>query len=134
MNSFWKDAYNDEKDRRYGRLFFITLLIALPLAGIFAALGANLNSYQLQELCIIALPVIILTIIVLCWRWIHFERKNRKDRLKYAAMSRDELAKARSKLKSQMKPVKSTKQIRACEKRVGERRVASPKPDTYLKY
>jgi len=130
MNSFWNNAYNEEKDRRYGRIFFVTFLIVLPLAGIFAALGANLNSYQLQDLCIVALPVIILTIILLCWRWIHLERKYRKERLKYANLSRDELAKARSKLKSQMKPiVKIGKQMK-----FGEKPPAHRRPDTDLKY
>jgi hypothetical protein len=130
MSSFWRNAYSDEKDRRYGTLFFVTLLVVLGTVVLFGALGANLSSYQLQDICIVALPVVILTIILLCWRWIHVERKNRSERQKYASLSRDELAKARSKLKSQMKPVvKLGKQMK-----FGEKRPAHRPPDTDLKY
>ena len=130
MNSFWNNAYDNDKDRHYGTLFFVTLLLVFGAVLIAAMIGLNLNSYQLQDVCIVALPIIILTIILLCWRWIHVERKNRRERQKFASLSRDELAKARSKLKSQMKPiVKLGKQMK-----FGEKRPAHRPPDTDLKY
>ena len=122
MNPFWNNAYDNDKDRHYGTLFFVTLLLVLGTVLIFGLLTTSMNSYQLQDVCIVALPVVILAIILFCWRWIHVERKKQKDRQKYASLSRDELAKARSKLKSQMKPiVKLGKQMKFGEKRPAHR-------------
>lgn len=132
MSSFWKNAYNDEKDRRYGTLFFVTLLLVLGTVFTAAILTVGANSYEMRDFCEVALPVIILTIILVCWRWIRAECQYHKARLKYAALSRDELAKARSKLKSQMsqmKPARLRKQMR-----FGEKRPLHRPPDTNLKY
>jgi hypothetical protein len=64
----------------------------------------------------------------LVWRWIRYRRKCRQEQLKYAALSRDELAKARSKLKSQMKPMKIKTSARPA------RRPVPRTPDTNIKY
>lgn len=128
MNSFWTNAYNDAKDRRYARLFFVTLLLALPMMAVFALLGANLSSSEMQTVCEVTLPAIILIMALVCWRWIHIERKYARERLKCSALSRDELAKARLKLKYQARPVRFKLQT-------GWAKRAAPRvPDTNLKY
>jgi len=76
----------------------------------------------------VGLPVVILTIIITCWRWIQLERGYRKDRLKFAHLSRDELAKARSKLKNKMKPASFKTQTKS------SRRAPPRAPDINLKY
>jgi hypothetical protein len=129
MDPFWSHIYDDCKDRRYGRLFLVTILIACGLLLPVAALSANLSRDELQEIGLALLPGIALVTAALVWRWIRYGRKSRQERLKYSNLSRDELAKARSKLKNQMKLVKFKTETRSA------RRAMTPrKPDTNLKY
>jgi hypothetical protein len=128
MNSFWSNIYDDCKDRRYGTLFFITLLIVCGLVSLALAIRLCLGSDQLHEVGLALLPGLALVLAALVWRWIRYGRKRRQERLKYAFLSRDELAKARSKLKSQMKPMKSKTPARP------GRRPAPRPPDTNIKY
>jgi hypothetical protein len=78
MNSFWGSLYDTYKDRRYGVLFLVSLgaLVLLP----------------------ILLPM--MGLYVLAWGWSAFRlaRANRRNKLRYSPLSRDELRKARSKL------------------------------------
>ena len=108
MKSIWEESYDSAKDRRYGMLFFATLLVffgVLILGGIiYGIMGANI----FQEFVLPALPVAGIFLMAMGWRWIRRARKRRRERLKYAALSRDELAKARSKLRSNTKPVSRT--------------------------
>ncbi len=128
MNSFWGNIYDDVKDRRYGTLFFATFFISLGIVLLIVLLSFNFNSEQMREIAMVSLPVVILTIIITCWRWLQLERKYRKDRLKFAHLSRDELAKARSKLKKQMKPASYKVQAKS------SRRPPPRAPDINLKY
>jgi len=78
MNSLSSALYDSFKDRRYGVLFLLSL-VALVLSPIL-------------------LPV--LALYVLSWSWSAFRvaRANRRIKLRYSPLSRDELRVARSKL------------------------------------
>jgi hypothetical protein len=124
MHPFWDNLYDDLKDRRYGMLFFGSLLAVLLSLGVLGALDAAWGTHYGPEILIALVPGIIILIIVWIWRWVR-GRKQREEAMKYANLSRDELAKARSKLKRQMNfkvPAKPA------------RRAAPRPPDTNLKY
>jgi len=78
MNSFWSNLYDRYKDRRYAALFLATL-VALVLSPIL-------------------LPVMGLYGLARGWSAFRLARSNRRNKLRYSPLSRDELAKARSKL------------------------------------
>lgn len=139
MNPFWNNIYDDVKDRRYGSLFLVSL-ITLPLllavlalindlTGMLFDLTRDFDFSKFQIICLVLLAVLIPLEAALLWcRWVRVGRKARQERLKYANLSRDELFKARSKLKNQMKPVK----FRAVER--PPKRAVPRSPDTDLKY
>ncbi|HTV62153.1 MAG TPA: hypothetical protein VMH30_06250 [Verrucomicrobiae bacterium] len=119
MKSFWQDSYDGAKDRRYGALFFATLL-ASPLAvAIGAMIYAIVGPETFKDFVVPALPGVGLLLVALICLMTRRLRKRRQEQLKYASLSRDELVKARSKLRSQMRPV-------------GRR--TPPPPDIDLKY
>ena len=144
MDPFWKDIYDDGKDRRYGGLFMAVLLflfVGLPLLvlglsyigellpNFMDAIVGYPNVNRFTFVCVVVGGGLSLIAIVLfARRWVRFGRKARQERLKYSNLSRDELMKARSKLKNNMNPVK----FRAVE-RPGKR-PALRAPDTDLKY
>ena len=78
MNSFWGNRYDTFKDRRYAALFLI-------------ALGA-------LALLPILLPVMGLYVLARGWSAFCLARANRRNKLRYSPLSRDELRVARSKL------------------------------------
>jgi membrane protein implicated in regulation of membrane protease activity len=130
MNSFWTKIYDDCKDRRYGALFLVTVFICWGLLIAGMAISAITGSNHLQEFLMALAPGIIIFAVAAVasgWRWIR-GRKRRREQLKYSALSRDELAKARSKLKNQMKPIKIKEQTKPAG------RAVSRAPDTNLKY
>lgn len=144
MDPFWSNIYNDDKDKRYSGLFIgvlLLLLVGLPLIGLFFAnigdilpkfLDVLIGSPEInifEVVCLILGGILSLVLIVLFGRrWIRFGRKASQDRLKYSNLSRDELMKARSKLKKNMNPVK----FRAVERPA--KRPALRAPDTDIKY
>jgi hypothetical protein len=148
MDPFWNNIYDDDKDKRYSGLFIgvlLLLLVGLPLIGLFFAnIGDILPKFIpdflddligypeaniFQVVCLILGGCLSLVAIVLfVRRWIRYGRKERQDRLKCSNLSRDELMKARSKLKKNMNPVK----FRVVE-RPGKR-PALRAPDTDIKY
>ena len=99
MNSYWSNLYDTFKDRRYGMLFLVSLggLVWLP----------------------ILLPVMGLYFLGRGWSAFCLARDNRRNKLRYSPLSRDELRVARSKLRNGMKPI---------------HRPAPRAPDTFLKY
>ena len=78
MNSFWSSLYDKCKDRHYGILFLI-------------AFGAFVLSP-------ILLPVMGLYFLAWGWSAFRLARANRRNKLRYSPLSRDELRVARSKL------------------------------------
>ena len=144
MDPFWNNIYDEDKDKRYSGLFIGVLLflfvglplLVLGLTNICDILPNFLNVLvgypdvnKFQVVCLVLAGILSLVVMVFFWRrWIRVGRKVRQDRLKYSNLSRDELMKARSKLKNNMNPVK----FRAVE-RPGKR-AALRAPDTDLKY
>ncbi len=130
MDPFWENAYDDAKDRRYGMLFFGTLLalfITIPILAIIYGVG---NSQYSGELFAALAGVAVIFVMVLCvsiWRWFR-RRKQQQEHAKYASLSRDELFKARSKLKKSTTPVTFRREQRP------PKRPPPRKPDTNLKY
>jgi hypothetical protein len=126
--SFWNNVYDDTKDRRYGTLFFITFfcIIGLVLLGLF--LGIQFCASVPPEVVYAGVAVAVLVLALIGWRWACIERKYQRDKLKYSALSRDELAKARSKLKKQIRPATFKTRMKSSV-RHSPRRM-----DTYLKY
>jgi hypothetical protein len=146
MDPFWNNIYDDDKDKRYGGLFLAILLIfflGLPLlVALFAAASEMFSDFmdfltgypemsEYQAICACLLTALVLVALVLFGRrWVRIGRTIRKERSKYSNLSRDELFKARSKLKNRMNPVK----FRAVE-RPAKRQAPTPRrPDTDLKY
>ncbi len=78
MNPFWNSVYDSFKDRRYAALFLF-------------ALGAFVLSP-------ILLPVMGLYFLGRGWSAFRLARANRRNKLRYSPLSRDELRVARSKL------------------------------------
>jgi uncharacterized membrane protein len=78
MNPFWGNLYDTFKDRRYGVLFLVSL-------------GALVLSP-------ILLPFMGLYVLARGWSAFCLARANRRNKLRYSPLSRDELRVARSKL------------------------------------
>ena len=94
MNPFWSHLYDRVKDRRYGSLFFFTLLGLLGLLVLFGwLLQSSLRDSLLNALPITAVFVMVWFIVTL-WRAL----THRYGDSKYPRLSSDEVAKARSKL------------------------------------
>ncbi|HEX3626226.1 MAG TPA: hypothetical protein VH280_12450 [Verrucomicrobiae bacterium] len=142
MDHFWTNIYDDAKDRRYGTLFVAALFVGTPLIilavfltcetfAVFMEFLSGLPELSpFQAVCLALLAGLALTAMGLFWwRWIRIGRKVRQNRLQLSRLSRDELMKARSKLKSRMNPVK----FRVVE-RPAKRAKQFRAPDTDLKY
>ena len=119
MKSFLAESYDGDKDRRNGMLFLGTLLgfVGTVVLGgiIYSIIGAdNFKTYVVPALPGIASLLALLGSISVRRAW-----KRRRERLENAALSRDELAKARSKLRNSMSP---------------PRQAEVNMPDTDLKY
>jgi hypothetical protein len=129
MYPFWSNIYDDYKDRRYAALFFASLLTFLVSLGLGAAFAAVATLYFNVVFPIVALIAFIsvMSLVWMVWNWIR-GWKRYEERLKYPALSRDELAKARSKLK------KETKVAAFRTGRRPARLVINRAPETYLKY
>lgn len=113
MNSFLENLYDSVKDRRYGVLFFATflgVLVAFVLGAAFCMI-VGVNSWT--DFVLPALPGIGIFTLILGWRLIRRARRRRQEQIKFAELSRDEMSKARSKLKSSFKspPVKQLPDI-----------------------
>jgi len=118
MDHFWNNIYDEAKDRRYGSLFLATLFLGLPLLAlvlgaafaIVAELGHIFSGYPdvdlFQVVCLGLMAGLAVITMALLWRRsVRTGRQARRDRLKFSNLSRDELLKARLKLKGQMDPV-----------------------------
>jgi membrane protein implicated in regulation of membrane protease activity len=130
MSPFWSNIYDDAKDRRYGALFFSTLLMLFGSLGVIAVICAITNAGSSEVLFPLALAVTVIFTLALAWRaWAWLRGWNRPEaQLKSPVLSRDELVKARSKLKKETKAAALRTQRRPA--RLAITRV----PDTNLKY
>lgn len=91
MNFFWSNVFEYFKDRRIGAAFFRTFIVVLALL-IVAVVFWQAWPFFLGAICIWLLALFVREIL----RW----RAWRKNRYKSLPLSRDELMKARSKLKT----------------------------------
>ncbi|HEV2320246.1 MAG TPA: hypothetical protein VGV18_10880 [Verrucomicrobiae bacterium] len=140
MDPFWNNIYDDAKDKRYGTLFFISCLFAVGMPFLLAALFVNLSLPQwiadfvgtvdkFEFVCVgLAASVTLVASVLFLRCWILAGHKVRQDRSKCSNLSRDELLKARSKLKKQTNPVKF-RRVERPAKRTGPRA-----PDIDLRY
>ena len=93
INSIWNNLYDRFKDRRYGLLFFISILSSVGVVFIGKAVIEEMSSVNWAPY----LPGIIILGVAVIWRkW----RRSRmpRERMKIEPLSRDEWRKARSKL------------------------------------
>jgi hypothetical protein len=137
-SSFWNNIYDDAKDRRYATLFVTTCLFAIglitliivPLTEMVANLRDVVTGYpkssEIPVICLFLLAGVLFSAAVVLGQ--RRGRKTHCGQIKCSRLSRDELLKARLKLKRQMQPVKS----RAVER---PRKLLAPRaPDIDLKY
>jgi hypothetical protein len=98
MNSIWSNLYDKFKDRRYGALFFISLMSVLGLLLLAVMVGQIIGPANVQEYVLQALPGVGIIIVALIWRAVRRSRAQRGKRFRREELSRDEVCKARSKL------------------------------------
>jgi O-antigen/teichoic acid export membrane protein len=103
MNSIWNNLYDKAKDRRYGALFFSSLIaffvVFLLGALIYKILGGiDFGPPDLQARLLELAPGILILIAALVWRGIRRARAQREKSFRREELSRDEIRKARSKL------------------------------------
>jgi len=108
MNSIWNNLYDKAKDRRYGVLFFSSLiavfvvfLLGVLLNQIFG--GINPGSFDLPSHFLELLPGMVILMVALAWREARRARARRGKRFRREELSRDEIRKARSKLMNRNK-------------------------------
>jgi hypothetical protein len=129
MYPFWSNIYDDYKDRRYGAIFLVTFFTLLGALALGAAIEAIAQVYfnELFPFFMVVAVISTVSLLWLAWNWVRGWKRH-EERLKFAALSRDELAKARSKLKKETKPAAFRRERRPA------RLVTTRVPDTDLKY
>lgn len=98
MDSIWEKLYDSAKDRRYGILFMATWsgIFGLSLLSIFISELSSENGAQ--EFFLATLSGAVISMLGISWWVIRRRRRRPEERIEYRELSRDELAKARSKL------------------------------------
>jgi len=104
MNSFWANVYDAVKDRRYGMLFFCTFfaVLALVVMSVITEQAIQANGWEDAWKTYVMPSLIGIGVIAvgISWQMARKARKRRRQRLEWAALSRDEMDKARSKLRA----------------------------------
>jgi uncharacterized membrane protein YqjE len=100
MNFFWDNVFDYFKDRRYGAIFFGSLALLFAVFGLGTVLFQVLDAYALRDYLIYALPAAGGLFLIWIFCGIRRLRRRRWDRYKSSPLSRDELSKARSKLRT----------------------------------
>ncbi len=98
MNSIWGNLYDKFKDRRYGALFFVSLVCVFGLLFLALIVSQIMGPASLQYYFLQVLPWIVLLIVGLIWQAVRRARAQRGKRFRRQDLSRDEISKARSKL------------------------------------
>jgi hypothetical protein len=98
MDYFWGNLFEYFKERRTAGVFFGTLMVFLGaiILGVIIYQSTDV-SHWLSDWPLI-LPGLVLLLSALLWRWFRRRRARRLNRYKSSPLSRDEWAKARSKL------------------------------------
>ncbi len=98
MNFLWGNVFDYVKERRYAAIFFVTLglfFLAMLLGSFLLRIAEDSNS---QPYWPVVMSGMGLGLAALIWRGIRRMRRRRLSRYQMTPLSRDELAKARSKL------------------------------------
>jgi len=100
MNFFWDNVFDYFKERRYGAIFFGSLAMFFVVFMLGTLSFQVFSAYQLEDYLVYAVPALagLFLIWIICG--IRRQRARRWDRYKFSPLSRDELAKARSKLRT----------------------------------
>lgn len=105
MNPLWNSLYDKFKDRRYGALFLSSILACIGLLLAAAVIGAILREARLEKHFLEVLAGLGLLVLLRMGVTFRRTRKRNRERLRRDPLSRDELGRARSKLKNEMKPI-----------------------------
>jgi hypothetical protein len=92
MNCFWSNVFDHFKERRLGAVFFGALAVVVGLLLLGSAFGGFLQDWPM------ILPGMGVLLLAFIWRGIRQARARWSSRYKSSPLSRDERAKARSKL------------------------------------
>jgi len=95
MNFFWSNVFDHFKERRLGAVFLGALAVVIGLLLLGSAFGDHLAQDWPMTL-----PATGILLLAFVWRGIRQARARRFSRYKSSPLSRDERAKARSKLKT----------------------------------
>jgi O-antigen/teichoic acid export membrane protein len=109
MKSFLAESYDSAKDRRNGMLFLGTLLGFLGAVALGGMIYAIIGADTFQNCIVPVLPGVAVVLVVWIWMLVRRAWKQRHEQLHNTALSRDELAKARSKLRNSMSPPRQAK-------------------------
>jgi len=104
MNSFWNQLYDRHKDRRYAVLFLFTLLVFLGVIVPGVIIFLRVGALDLHFLYL--LPGIAMLLAAIVWRVIR-QLRTKRNTPTFPQLSRDELRKARSKLKNSFKSLRA---------------------------
>lgn len=100
MDFFWSNIFEYFKERRYASVFFSSLAISITLLALAAMSYQAIDGSHLLEYWTYMLPGIGLIFVALIgWVFLRI-RASRSNRYKSSPLSRDEIIKARSKLKT----------------------------------
>lgn len=100
MNYFWGNLFDYFKERRLGAVFFGTFLafIGAMVGGVMVyQIAGGFNLRQYWPFALVGTGLLLLALI---WRGFRQMKARRFNRYKSSPLSRDEKAKARSKLKT----------------------------------
>lgn len=108
MNSIWSNLYDKAKDRRYGVLFFSSLIAVFVVFLLGALLynilgGIDFGPFDVQSHFLELVPGMVILMAALAWRGVRRARAQRGKTFRREELSRDEIRKARSKLVNQNK-------------------------------
>jgi high-affinity Fe2+/Pb2+ permease len=100
MNFLWDNVFEYFKERRYGAIFFSALVAFLMVFFIGAVVIKLIIDNGFQDYLFFAVSVMGMLFLFWIAQGIARLRRRRWDRYKSSPLSRDELSKARSKLRT----------------------------------
>ena len=100
MNFFWDRVFEYWKERRLAFIFVTSLMLFFGAILLGRICYVALDSFDLLGYLPLALTAVGVLLGVLVGRAIYESRRRRADRYKPSVLSRDEMSKARSKLRT----------------------------------
>jgi hypothetical protein len=99
MNFLWDNIFEYWKERRYALLFVTSMFMVFALLLIACIVGELLQNQSSKEKAVYILPGVLVVLGVWAWGFIGRFRRRGDNRYEPSPLSRDELHKARSKLR-----------------------------------